>query len=317
MRTALPYLVLIALAVGYVLVNAAVVFGRRAFSLDTVRGLALARGAPRRSEFGGVAMELLCGFATAPGATATALTMNTGNSNVIRNGLEGKKILLLSAWADWQTAGVFRIRSPKLHDNVQGIRLAGTASIPQPMWPTGAMQPLYPQDTLTLDITGSAVAGDIETAALLVYYEDQPGIAARFIDSKQLHDRTIEILTVENTLALGTAGNYSGEEAINAEFDQFKVNEDYALIGYNVTAECAAVRWRGVDTGNLGIGGPGIEDLKHLTANWFAYLSDAYGIPLIPVFNSAQRGAILIDGAQDENGADTTVTSIFARLRPR
>jgi hypothetical protein len=39
-------------------------------------------------------------------------------------------------------------------------------------------------------------------------------------------------------------------------------------------------------------------------------------MPLIPVFNSANKGGILIDAAQDENGTDVTVNSIFAELSP-
>ena len=120
----------------------------------------------------------------------------------------------------------------------------------------------------------------------------------------------------ENTIATGTAGGWSGEEAINAEFDNFKAHTDYALMGYIVSAECLAVRWRGSDTGNLGVGGPGNIAPQFGTNNWFVDLSDRYGMPLIPVFNSANKSAILIDAAQDENGTDVTVTSIFAQLTP-
>jgi hypothetical protein len=81
-----------------------------------------------------------------------------------------------------------------------------------------------------------------------------------------------------------------------------------------VSAECAAVRWLGVDTGNLGVGGPGALESKGLTARWFVALSERFNLPLIPVFNSANKAGILIDAAQDENGADVTVTSIFAEL---
>lgn len=264
----------------------------------------------------GAALELLAGFVTAPSTTFTALTMGSGNSATIRNTREGKKISLLQAWADNQAAGNFRIRSPKLHDNVQGIRLGVVASEVCPLLPIGASQRLYAQDVLTLELTGSAVGGDIESAAVLVYYEDLEGIAARLITADDLAKRMIHIFTVENTLALGTAGGYSGEEALNVEFDQFKANTDYALLGYLVSVECAAVRWRGSDTGNLGVGGPGTEVLRHLTSRWFVMLSTELNMPLIPVFNSANKAGILIDGVQDENGADTTVTSILAELTP-
>jgi hypothetical protein len=118
----------------------------------------------------------------------------------------------------------------------------------------------------------------------------------------------------ENTIATGVAGGWSGSEAINAEFPNFKANTDYALVGYIVSAECLAVRWLGSDTGNLGVGGPGWIERPDLTSEWFIQLSNRFDLPLIPVFNSSNQGAFLIDAAQDENGADVTVTSILAQL---
>jgi len=262
------------------------------------------------------ALEIIGGLATAPSTTATALTMFTGNSLTIRNAPLDSEVRLLQAWVDVQGAGYLRIRSPRLHDNVQGIRLYTVVSEPQPLLPMGYGQKLIPQDTLIAEITGSATAGDIESALMLLYYSNLPGVDARLASPEDVLRRMVNIVTVENTLALGTAGGWSGEEALNAEFDLLKANTDYALLGYQVSAECAAVRWRGVDTGNLGVGGPGIETLKALTANWFVRLSQAFGLPLIPVFNSANKAGILVDGAQDENGADPTLTSILAEIGP-
>lgn len=263
------------------------------------------------------ALELLTGFVTAPSTAATPVTLATGNSNIIRAFDMNKFARLLDVWADVQGAGFVRLRSPKLHDGVQGIRLATTVSEASPLLPPHGAQRLYAQDAITWEMTGSATAGDIETSCLLVYYEDLPGIAARFIGVDELTRRIVNILTVENTIALGTGGGYSGEEAINAEFDLGKNNVDYALVGYLVTVECACVRWRGADTGNVGVGGPGNETYRFGTREWFIDLTKRFGIPLIPVFNWANKAGILVDGAQDENGADTTITSIFAELAPR
>jgi hypothetical protein len=131
------------------------------------------------------ALEIIGGLVTAPGATPTNLTMFTGNTNVIRNCPDDSMVKMLQAWTDVQGAGFFRIRSPKLHDNVQGIRLQNVISELGPKLPWQLPQKLYPQDTLTLDMTGSATAGDIESACLLNYYSDLPGIAARFITQNQ------------------------------------------------------------------------------------------------------------------------------------
>ncbi|MCL6552923.1 MAG: hypothetical protein K6W08_07365 [Firmicutes bacterium] len=262
----------------------------------------------------GRALEVIAGQATAPGTTFTSLTMNSGNSLTIRNAPLDSGVWLLQVWVDAQGAGTFRVRSPKLHDNVQGLRFATTVSDVVPLMPEGAKQRLVPQDVLIAEITGSATAGDIESAAMLIYYENLPGTDARLARWSDIAGRIVNIVTVENTIATGTAGGYSGEEPINAEFDLLKANTDYALLGYTVAQECAVVRWRGADTGNLGVGGPGNETLRHVTSQWFKRLSMIHDWPLIPIFNSANKAGILIDCHQDENGVDVTVTSILAEL---
>lgn len=266
----------------------------------------------------GAALELLTGQVTAPSTTETALTMNLGNSLTVRHVPDPtKRILLLSMWADNQGAGIARLRSPRLHDNVEGISSMVVASMVSPLLPWGFQQKLFSQDTLTALLSGSATAGDIETLCMLLYYEDLAGANGRFITHEALMRGGVNVMSSNNTLALGTAGNYSGEEAINAEDDQWRANTDYALVGYNVSAECACVRWRGVDFGNLGLGGPGNDELKEMTANWFVNLAKATGLPLIPVFNAANKQAVLIDGCQDENGVDVTVTSHWVQLAER
>jgi hypothetical protein len=262
------------------------------------------------------ALEMITGRATAPGATLTALTMSAGDTLTVRNAPLESMVRLLQCWADNQAAGTLRIRSPRMHDNVEGIRLGIVASEVKPLLPDRVVQPLIPQDTLVAQISGSAVAGDIESAAILLFYENLPGVSARLIDVPTLLANTVHVMAVENTLALGTGGGYSGEEALTAEFDQLKANTDYALVGYEVSAECLSVGWRGSDTGNLRVGGPGDELGRDITCSWFYNLALAYQMPLIPVFNSANKDAILIDGVQDENGADVTVTSILYQLKP-
>jgi hypothetical protein len=269
------------------------------------------------NETGGVAWELISGFVTAPSTTQTALTMSTGDSLAVRAGVGDKLVELVQAWADNQAAGVLRIRSPRMHDNVQGIRAQVTASDVVPLMALGRAQRLYHQDQLAVDLSGSATAGDIESAALLLWYEDIAGIAGRFIDYTELMRRGVNVLNVENTLATGTAGGWSGGEAINAEYDPFKANTDYALIGYLTNTEATAIAWRGADTGNLRVGGPGNETLRHVTADWFIRLAKNYNRAAIPVFNSQNKAGIQVDATQDENGADPLVNSIFVELSPR
>ncbi len=262
----------------------------------------------------GKALELLTGIVTAPGAVQTDLTMASGNSLTVRNAGQGSGIRLLNAWVDVAVAGVFRVRSPQLHDNVQGIRCRTIAADIEPLLPAGQVQRLVPQDTLQVDLSGSGVAGVIETACMLVQYDDLPGVGGQFMTADEVEQQMINIVTVENTITALATGNYTGQEAINAEFDLLHANTKYAIMGYQVETDCGAVRWLSTDFGNLGVGGPGSAADKTMTAGWFMDLSRKSGLPLVPVFNSANASSVLIDVAQNQGAAPVTVNTILAQL---
>lgn len=262
----------------------------------------------------GKALELVSGRVTAPGATITALTMNTGNSNQIRNTPLAADIRLIGWWARNQVAGISRIRSPKLHDNVQGIRDRITVAEPASLCPPGTFQRLVSQDVLTLELSGSGVGGQIETFHQLIYYSDLPGADARFIDPATLLQRAVNELTIEVAITPGATGDYSGQVAINSLFDLLKANTDYAIVGYIVDAQCGAVRIVGPDFGNLGVGGPGLNTQRWMTARWFYHLSQQLNMPLIPIFNSANKGGTLVDIVQNQAGAAVNVNIVCFEL---
>ena len=267
----------------------------------------------------GQAMEILTGNATAPSTTFTALTMATGNSLTIRSADVRSQISLLSMWAFNNGAGAFRVRSPRLHDNQQGIRVQVGATTPVPRYPRWKfLQALIPQDVLVAEITGSATSGKIEMGSMLVYYSDLPGINARLITGDQLARWGMNMMGQTCAITAGSAGGYSGSAAVNAGsgLDNWKANTDYALVGYLVDAACCSVRIQGADVGNLGVGGPGAVTNPDLTSYWFAWLSEMYGIAAIPVFNAANKNAILVDVAQNDGGAAVNVTLFFVELKP-
>jgi hypothetical protein len=261
------------------------------------------------------AMQLQTYTGTAINTTLAALAPVSGDSLSVSNFAIGKVASLVQIWADVQLAGTVRVRSPKFHDNVNGIRIDTIASDVQPLMPWGVMQPLYPNDTLIVELAGSSTAGDIENVVLLEYFDEMPGVQSRLLTWEQVRGRIDQFLTVENTIATGTAGGYSGAEAINAEIDQFQQGQDYAILGYKTDIEAAAVGYRAVDFGNLRVGGPGDETHLQFYADWFIRLSNAYGKAMIPVFNGSNKSSVLIDAVQDENGTDITVTTYLARLR--
>lgn len=264
----------------------------------------------------GAGLEIIAGQATAPGATFTALTMSAGLSLTVRNAPFTADVRLLQMWAKNQAAGVFRIRSPKLHDNVQGIRIRNPSATVIEMLPWSTFQKLVPQDNLIAEITGSAVGGQFEQGAALIYYSDLPGQQARLTTVADIQKRGVNIFTQESTLTPSAAGNFTGGQALNANFDLMKANTDYALLGYRVDVRCTAVRWTGIDTGNLGVGGPGEPNIADVTENWFTTLSASQNLPLIPVFNSANKFGITTDLMQDQAAAVVVLTSIMVELSP-
>jgi hypothetical protein len=265
----------------------------------------------------GQAIEVLTGFVTAPSTTLTALTMASGDSLTIRNTNLTTKVSLLSTWAFNNAAGVLRIRSPRLHDNVQGIRTRVDATDSRPIYPRWMFdQPLIPQDTLIAELSGSAVGGQIETASLLIFYADLLGVSGRFCTSEQYDRWSVNMMGQEVAITTGAGGGYTGSASLVANFDNTKANTDYALIGYRVDANCCTVGIKGVDTGNLRVGGPGAAAQPDLTATWFGYLSNMYGIAAIPIFNAANKNAIFIDVAQNQAAAAVNVTLFLTELMP-
>lgn len=264
------------------------------------------------------AMETVAGFTTAAGAAepGVALTMSAGNSLTIRSFNDPAKAHLITAFVQRSVTGRFRVRSARMHDQVQGIRMRSVAAVQSPLLTMGRGKDntLESQDTLLADLTGSAVAGAIETGHLHFYYEDLPGVNARLIDNTALKLRAGQISGVEVALNPGAGGGWTGQRVLTFSFDNLKANKDYALLGCTVDVACGAVRIQGSDTGNLGIAIPGDTTNPYLTSNWFPWMSEIHGVPMIPIFNMANKNSILVDCTQNNGAAAVTPTLYFQEL---
>lgn len=254
----------------------------------------------------GRAIELVAGFASNPGATLTTLTPSTNTSFTVRGTDTTKNAWLLTAFAFNASAGELVIKSPRLHDNVQGIRNRVTAALTAPLFNTPfnpiPKQRLFAQDNLTVQISGGAA--EIDCGALMIYYEDLAGVAGRFVDYATILKSGINIVTAEVTVTAVATGNFGGAVAINSTFDTLKANTDYALLGGMTDTRGTAVGITGVDFGNLRVGFPAEPSLRDTTNNWFVGIASSLGLPAIPVFNSANKSAITID--VETNGAGGT-----------
>lgn len=255
-------------------------------------------------------------IATAPGAAGAAGAAVTGDSLTIKAGTPGTNIWMLGYSALNQTAGFHQLTAPSFNDTTRGLRWTVPAALATLISPLKLLQPLQPQLVLTSLIAGSAVAGDIEQGCIQVLYEDLPGQAGRYIDEATLMQRAVREMTIVQTPATGAAGGWSGSAAINSASDLLRANTDYAVVGITTSVAACAIGLRAPDWANARVAVPGSTTFLREGARWFLDLSEATGIGLIPVFNSANKGAVNLDAMVDENGADPIVTVHLVELSP-
>ncbi|MBA7587510.1 hypothetical protein ES708_29540 [subsurface metagenome] len=271
------------------------------------------------------ALELIAGQTTDPGTTFAALTPLLGNSFTLRSSAEAAPVSLLQIFNSHgdalnPMAIRTRVRSPLLHDNVRGITVSsGLSATSDENRNLGLLNPLArqrltPQDTLTVEAAVHASGGGIVHSGLLVYYADLPGVEGTFIMPDEVLGRAVNFLTVENTITALADGQWGTAEAINAETDLLRANTPYAILGYSTAIRSAMIRYRASAWGNLGIGGPVDPVDPSTTIKWFSDLSREAALPLIPVFNSADRANVLIDVATHAAGADVLLYTHLVQL---
>lgn len=260
----------------------------------------------------GLAYFLTSGRVANPGAALTALTVNTGDSLTVPFFDATSPGYLENAWAHEATVGVLRIRSPKFHDNVQGIRLSVPETAAKPLLPDEADQPLVPMDQLIVELSGGGAETDV--AVLAMYITNMAGANQQLSTWDQVKPRILNLLTNEvDCTAPATIGNWNAGNALTLTFDQLHITSKYAVLGYEVSAACAAVAISGPDTSQLKCGGPGTLDSR-ITRDWFVRQAIQSGRPHIPIINAANKGATSVFTLSASAPAPINVGLILAEL---
>lgn len=261
----------------------------------------------------GLALDTVSGRVDSVGATLTAVTNDTGDSNVVRNFGEGGSAHIVDANALVESAAVLQVRSPRMHDNLQDIRFQLATADSRSVWPLGAMQKLYAQDTLTISMTSGAADQSIES--LYIFYSDLPGVDAELRTWEQIRNRIVNLVTVVVTLTTAaTVGDYSATVALNAgAADILKANVNYAWLGAVTDTRIGRVCLRGPDTGNMRTSVPG-EVTRAESRYRNIELSKETGLPTIPVINAANKANTLVDCTHVAGGATVIASLMFAEL---
>jgi len=251
------------------------------------------------------------------GSAFEAVSPISGDSATFFNVPQESQMYVAELWGCISGhAAEMSVTASRWHDQTYGIRGevtsgATTAPINRPVClsPIGVDQPIFPSDVLSMQVNGTA--NDEFVSTLLVYYQNLPGISARLATAEYVRQHTKNLVGINATLTSGTAVPGTAV-ALNAADNRLHANRDYALLGWSSTLTCASLTIQGIDTGNLRVGGPVLGDPGH-DANFFVDIAKAYNAPLIPIINSNNAGATLLQGTHVV-GQSTPLDVLLAEL---
>jgi hypothetical protein len=261
------------------------------------------------------ALDTISGGVTTVVGTPTAIVLASGDSLSVRafpNASNAYLENLVLQGAVQANIGSFRVRSPRLHDNVQGIRLSPGELVSAYGLPAQTAQPLYPVDLLIAEITG-ATAAEAQQVAIFVRYDSLPGSDAPYAMWGDIAGRIIEYKPVQVVLGALVANTWL-DTVITTTENLLEADTKYAVLGYSTNAPLTAVGVKGQETGNLRACGPGTSS-EFPTTEWFIRMSDKHGTPHIPVVSANNAGSIFVSAiTRAAVGAGTICELILAQL---
>ena len=153
----------------------------------------------------GLALETIVGYnGNLTGSTTfDALTAATGDTFSVRSFVDGSKCWLEDVFAaDDDSIFQLSIKSPRMHDQVKGLLLAGTnlsvaveqVFVPAPLIPGYVQQQLYSTDVLSVTMNGTAA--DIVCAAFNIRYENLGGINARLFNWDTIRPKIVNYVGI-------------------------------------------------------------------------------------------------------------------------
>lgn len=226
-------------------------------------------------------------------------------------------------WGQNGNANYASIHSPRMHDNIAGIKVRIQANLATPALLEGLWQPMYSQDTPTVNAVFASAPNAVNNLGYGLYYPDLPGSAPLLATYSQVMAQARQWWTPNggylgvqvNPVTSATAGQLGAGVALNSTDSNWKANSWYAILGYDVSVICTNLLIQGTDTGNLKIGGPGsLSPIE--TRRWFVHLDQTLGVPSIPVINSANVGNTLMFANDIAGGTTIPATLHTVYLGP-
>lgn len=257
------------------------------------------------------ALQTISGFFTAAGAGTNVATPSAGDSFQVPSFDLSSNAYIEQVHANGATTDFIRIRSPRLHDANQGLRVWVGGTTRRSLLPWGMNETLYPSDTPTVEIdaTGAGTGGILVTYG----FTDLPGVQPRLALWPEVQPRIVHVMGCEVDVTSGAIGTWGASAAINSVFDNFEAGADYAWLGYTCSVAVTGLALTGKDTGNLKIGGPGAND-NYESTNYFINMADMTGRPSIPIIAANNKGSTILQAVDVAAATATKVTLLLAQL---
>ena len=257
------------------------------------------------------AIQTVAGFFTAAGAGTNAATPSPGDSFAVAQYAQGSRASLGQIWASGASTDFIRVRSPRLHDANQGLRIFVGASLRRRLLPWELYEPVYAADTPTVEL--DATAATTSGICLTYEYDDLGGAQARLANASDVLPRILHTAGVEVDVTSGAIGAWGASAAINSVFDNFEAGADYALLGYTCSVACLGIAITGKDTANLKIGMPGDTDPLQ-TQDYFVKAAEWSGAPYIPIIAANNKGSTILQSVDTAAATVSKVTLLLAQL---
>lgn len=242
----------------------------------------------------------------------TAATIDPSQSLTVRTPDTGSPVRLLGFWRKGTVAAPFRLRSNRMHDDVQGLRIEGGSTYAVSALDNGIQTPLVAADVLTAETYDASATNS--NLGILIGYDSIGGSNGNFATWDQIKPRIMALMGVSLDIpAAGTLSEYSAGISFDQSTNLMKAGYDYAVLGYETENGVCTVALGGPATGSLKFGGPGVNNPLH-TRTWFADLSMDYGLATIPVIHQADKPNTFAYQADNAAGATNTVTFLCAQL---
>lgn len=241
----------------------------------------------------------------------TAITVANGDTLAVRSFQSPAQAFLEDITVKGGQSVTARVVSPFFHDTTRGITVLTAQAPSMRVLPRQCPQALTPQDLLAVTLLSGGA--NSTAVALRNYYTDLGAPGARLHSWGDISGLINDIKPLEiDVTASATIGQWNDTAATTTE-NLLRANTDYAVLGYTVDVACLVVAFRGQDTGNLRVSGPG-SVLQDVTTEFFIALSQETGRPHIPVINAANINNTVISVADNAASTAVKVQLILAEL---